>query len=198
MRRLLWLLPLALVLALPPAAGAKEVGSLALCGTDGCHGVKGSQAKRDFENGAREAQPPAQAEPFLELRVRIRAHEGERIPGFSLRYLPTAGLLRSTDERGGAAWTRPAPALAAALRQAARGLRPKPAALLGSLRPAPPARARVDEVVVPAVDRDAGRAGGDGAPWLVLAGAAGALALGLAALRTLRRRRRSAARPAIG
>jgi hypothetical protein len=198
MRRLLWLLPLVLVLPLPATAGAKEVGSLALCGTDGCHGVNGSKAKQGFENGATEAQSPARAEPFLELRVRIRAHEGERIPGFSLRYLPTAGLLRSTDERGYAAWTRPAPALAAALKRAARGLRPKPAALLGSLRAAPPAQAQVDEVFVPRVDRDAGSGGGDGVPPLVLAGGGAALALGLAAFGVQRRRRRSAARPAIG
>ena len=195
MRRLLCLLPALIVLALPPAAGAKEVGSLALCGTDGCHAVKGSEAKRDFENGATDAQPPARAESFLELRVKIRAHEGERIPGFSLRYLPAAGLLRGVDERGYAAWTRPGPTLAAALERAARGLRPKPAALLGSLRAAPPAKARVDEVVAPPVARDA--VGGDGVPWLVLAGGGAALALGLAALRT-RRRRRSAGRPAIG
>ena len=180
--------------ALPPAAGAKEVGSLALCGTDGCHAVKGSEAKRDFENGATDAQPPARAESFLELRVKIRAHEGERIPGFSLRYLPrpASARRRRARVRGlDATWSRPA----AVLERAARGLRPKPAALLGSLRAAPPAKARVDEVVAPPVVRDA--VGGDGVPWLVLAGGGAALALGLAALRT-RRRRRSAGRPAIG
>jgi hypothetical protein len=198
MRRLLGLLPLAAVLALPPTAGAKEVGSLVLCGTDSCHGVKGPEARRDFENGATKAQSPARAESFLELRVRIRAHEGEGIPGFSLRYLPTAGLLRSTDERGYAAWARPGPALAAALERAARGLRAKPAALLGSLRTAPPAQAQVDEVVAPSVDRDEGGGGGNAVLWLVLAGGGAALMLGLAAFGALRKRRRSAARPAIG
>jgi hypothetical protein len=199
MRRLLWLVLPVAVLVLASTAGAKEVGSLALCGTDGCHGVKGPQARQAFEDGATEARPPARAEPFLELRVRIRAPEGERIPGFSLRYLPAAGLLRGTDERGYATWTRPAPALAAALERAARRLRAKPAALLGSLRTAPAARAQVDEVVLaPRVDRDAASGGGDGVPWLVLAAGGTALALGLAALSALRRRRRSAARPAIG
>jgi hypothetical protein len=195
MRRLLCLLPLAVVLVAPTGAPAKEVSSLTLCGRVGCHGVKGDRAKRGFERDAIQTRAPRRAEPFFELRVGIRAHEGERIPGFSLRYLPVAGLLRSQDERGNAVWTRPAPALASALERAARGLEPKPAALLGSLRGAPPARVRVVEVVQPPAS-DSGGTGGP--PWLLVAAGAGVLALGLAGLAMRRGRRGRATRPAAG
>jgi hypothetical protein len=193
MRRLLCLLPLAALLALPAAAPAKEVGSLALCGASGCHGVKGEAARRGFEDSAMTAPAPDRAEPFLELRVRIKAHEGERIPGFSLSYLPEAGVLRDTDEGGYAVFTRPAPALATALERAARGLERKPAAELGSLRRAPAARAQVDEVFAPAGSGGSGESGGgDGVPWPVPIAGAVALALGLAVLARRRTRRRRA------
>jgi hypothetical protein len=197
MRRLLCLLPLAALLLLPAAAPAKEVGSLALCGEGECHGVKGEAARRGFEDGAMTAPGPRAPEPFLKLRVRIKAHEGERIPGFSLDYLPRAGVLRSTDERGYAMFTRPAPALDSALRRAARGLERKPAAELGSLQRAPVARAQVDEVFAPAGSGGSGAAGGGGVPWPVPVAGAAALALGLAALagRRTRRRRAGRARP---
>jgi hypothetical protein len=195
MRRLLCLLALTALLAVPTSAPAKEVASLALCGTSGCHGVKGEAARRGFENGASAAPAPRGPEPFLQLRVSIKAHEGEGIPGFSLDYLPRAGLLRERDESGHAVFTRPAPALAAALRRAARGLERKPASKLGSLRTAPAAHAQVDEVFAPAGSRDSGGSSGGGVPWPLPAAAAAALGLGLAGLARRRVRRRRAAGP---
>ena len=188
MRRLLLLLPAFAVLVLPPAAGAKEVGSLALCGTNGCHGVPGGEARRAFENSGMTAPAPDRAEPFLQLRVTIRAHEGEDIPGFSLRWLPAANVIRATDDRGYATWSRPAAALTRALRRAARGLDRKPAAALGRLSTAPPPTARVAEVFTPA-EEHADRSDDGGTSTLGLAAGAGALALLATAL--VRRRRRS-------
>jgi hypothetical protein len=201
MRRRICLLPLAALLLLPGAAPAKEIGSLALCGVGECHGVKGEAAKRGFEDSSMTAPAPDRPEPFLELRVGIKAHEGERIPGFSLRYLPESGVLRGTDESGYATFTRPSPALASALGRAARGLERKPAAKLGSLRRQPVARAQVDEVFAPAASAGSGGSGGDdgGVPWPVPVAGATALALGLAALarRRARRRRAGGAAPVV-
>jgi hypothetical protein len=195
MRRLLCLLPLAALLVLPPAVPAKgEIDSLTLCGAGRCHGVPGDGARRGLEDGATSAPAPEHAEPFLELRIAVRPQAGKHVPGFSLRYLPGAGLLRGEDEFG-PVWTQPAPALAAALKRAARGLPRKPPALLGPLRAAP-ARARVVEVVQPPADADAGD-GGE-LPWPLFAGGAAALALGLAAITTRRIRRRRASGPLTG
>jgi MYXO-CTERM domain-containing protein len=183
MRRLVLLGVLALA-ASPPAATAKEVGSLTLCGTDGCRGVPGEAARRAFTDSGTAARAPARPEPFLRLRVTIRAHEGERIPGFSLRWLPRAGVLRSPDGPDHATWSTPAPALTRALERAARGLRPKPASALGPMRTAPPPRARVDEVFAPGAAQEPD--GGPPAPAFV----AGAGALVLAAAGLARRTRR--------
>jgi hypothetical protein len=126
------LLALVALLALPGLASAKEVSSLVLCGTNGCHGVRGEAAKRGFENGAQTVVPD-RAEPFYSVNVRMRA-EGGDAPRFTVRFLPRAGLIRSSAEIGAPYWTQPAPALLAALREAAHGLSPKPASRL--LRPA--------------------------------------------------------------
>jgi hypothetical protein len=184
MRRLLPLLAALGLLALAPGASAKEVGSLTLCGTNGCHGVPGEAAKRAFENSGMTAPAPDRGEPFLQLLVRIREGE-QQVAGFSVRWLPGANVVRAADDTGYATWTRPAAALTRALRRAAEGLEPKPAAGLGTVRTAPPPRARVDEVYVPAAEHEAA----DGTSTLGLAAGAGALALaGLALARRLRHR----------
>ena len=184
MRRLALLLAALTLLALAPGAGAKEVGSLTLCGTNGCHGVPGDAARRAFEDSGMTAPAPARAEPFLQLLVRIREGE-QQVAGFSVRWLPAANVVRGADDGGYATWTRPATALTRALRRAARGLEPKPAAALGTLRTTPPPRARVDEVYVPAATHETG----DDTRTLGLAAGAGAVALLAAGL--IRRTRRA-------
>jgi hypothetical protein len=185
MRRLPLLLAALVLLALAPAAGAKEVGSLTLCGTNGCHGVPGEAAKRAFENSGMTAPAPDRAERFLQLRVQIREGD-QQVAGFAVRWLPGAGVIRSTDDGGYATWSRPAAALprAAPRRAGPRaqaGGRPRHAAH----RPA--AARAVDEVFVPAAEHD--RAGDEGGTsTLGLAAGAGALALaGVGLARRLRR-----------
>jgi hypothetical protein len=185
MRRVI-LLSVVAVLASPSAAGAKEVGSLTLCGTNGCHGVHGDDARRGFEDSGMTAPAPDRAERFLQLRVRIREGD-EQVFGFSVRWLPGADVIRSADDRGYATWTRPAAALSRALRRAARGLEPKPAAALGTLRTAPPPRAQVDEVYEPAAARSP-RTDEGGTSTLGVAAGAGALALLAAGLARRARR----------
>jgi hypothetical protein len=170
MRRALVISVLSL-LAMAPAAGAKEVGALVLCGADGCHGVPGEAARRAFMDSSMTAPAPDRAEPFLQLRVRID-EGGTQAFRFAVRWLPGADVIRSPDDRGYAMWTRPSAVLSRALRRAARGLEPKPAAALGTLRTAPPPRAQVDEVFTPAARSDEG-----GTSSLGMAAGAGALAL---------------------
>jgi hypothetical protein len=191
MRRRPVLVALIALLALPPAAEAKEVSSLVLCGTNGCHGVKGEAAKRDFENAA-QTVAPKRAEPFYSVNVNVRA-DGEEVHGFTVRFLPKAQLIRSSDEIGAPYWTEPAPALLAALREAARGLTPKPTSQLGKLDEAASGGA-VDEVFAPAAQAPPRDGGGPPTAWIAGAGAlatAIALGLGLAA----RRRRGGGASP---
>ena len=105
-----------------------------------------------------------------------------------MQWLPHAGLLRGRSGEGAHIWSRPAPVLDRALRHAARGLRARPAAALGSLRDRP-ARARVVEVFAPA--ESGGDRAGPGAAAVVLPlAAAGLLAAGAAA--GVRRGRRRA------
>jgi hypothetical protein len=186
------LIALTALLALCGAASAKQISSLVVCGTNGCHGVKGEAAKRGFENGA-QTVPPERAEPFYSVNVRMRA-DGGQAPGFTVRFLPGSGLIRSSDEVGASYWTEPAPALLGALRAASRGLAPKPASQLGLEGEAAPAGGAVDEVFAPAAQRPAGDGGGSPVAWIAGAGAlvaALALGLGLAA----RRRRSGGASP---
>src|SRR5215203_5043092 len=104
MRRTAVLLGVLAVLAVPAGAGAKEIGSLTLCGAGACHGVRGEDARRAFMDSSMTAAP-ARAEPFLQLRVRIREGE-DQIFGFSVRWLPGANAIRTPDGRRFATWTR--------------------------------------------------------------------------------------------
>src|SRR5829696_3474198 len=98
MRRTAVLLGVLAVLAVPAGAGAKEIGSLTLCGAGACHGVRGEDARRAFMDSSMTAPAPARAGPFLQLRVRIREGE-DQIFGFSVRWLPGANAIRTPDGR---------------------------------------------------------------------------------------------------
>jgi hypothetical protein len=140
-------LALAAVLAAPAPASAKGPVALSVCGGNGCHRVDRA-AVRDTVDAYATATVPRQAEPFFTIRAKARVSSGRVVEVFALDWLPHAGLTRPYGER---TWTRPAPRLAAALGRAARGLRPHPAAELGSVDDGPPA-ARVVEVYAPATN----------------------------------------------
>jgi len=141
--------------ALPATAHAKGVAALTVCGANGCHPVDRAAVRAGFD-AFRRADAPRRAERFYTIRVKARVSSGEVVEVFSFDWLPRVGLTRPYAER---TWTRPVPVLAAALRRAARGLAPHPAAELGSVSDGPPV-ARVVEVFAPA---EAARTG-DGAP----------------------------------
>ena len=176
--------------AVPTSAHAKGVAAIIVCGANGCHAVDRAAVRAGFD-AFRRAGAPRRAEPFYTIRAKARVSSGQVVEVFSLDWLPRAGLTRPYAER---TWTRPAPVLASALRRAARGLAPHPAAELGSVSDGPPV-ARVVEVFAPA---DTARNGHgapedtDGtAPIAILAAA-----LLAAAALTARRRTRRARPPA--
>jgi hypothetical protein len=183
--RALIILAAATAAALPATADAKGIAALAVCGANGCHPVDRAAVRAGFE-AFRRAGAPRRAEPFFTIRARARVSSGAIVEVFALDWLPRAGLTRPYAER---TWTRPAPVLAKALRRAARGLAPHPAAELGSVDDGPPV-ARVVEVYAPAEAAndadDAPHGTGVTVPIAILAAAL----LAAAALTARRRARR--------
>jgi hypothetical protein len=139
------LLALTALVALPGAAAAKEVSAIDVCGADGCTRLTDRAALRAFEQGgdSAEAAPSGLRRSYL-LRVHIRDHAGEHIPGWTSRWLPSAGLIAFHGEAAGLSFTRVDPALERVLRRAARGHEARPARRYVG---APAPVARVDEVV---------------------------------------------------
>jgi hypothetical protein len=183
MRRLLAATAATTALALPAAGQAKEIGSLKVCGPGHCHAVTARAAMNAFLEDGYETLAPKSGGAFYEVRARMR-HGGEDAGGFTVLYVPSAGLLRAEADYGKHRWLRPAGVTARALRRAARGLRPYPADELGPVREPSPAPAASPPA------RVSGRASGDGSERLGLAGGAGALAVVAALATTLLIRRR--------
>jgi hypothetical protein len=170
-------------LALPAAAQAKEIGSLEVCGPDHCHAVTARAAMNAFLEDGYETLAPKTGGAFYEVRARMR-HGNEDAGGYTVLYVPAAGLLRAEADYGKHRWLRPAGVTARALRRAATGLRPYPADELGPVREPSPAPAASPPA------RVSSSASGDGSERLGLAGGAGALAIALLATTLLVRRRR--------
>jgi hypothetical protein len=189
--RLFVSLPLIAVLALPTAAGAKEVSRLDVCGTDGCTRVVAASALRAFEEGgALAAAAPSGAQRSYTIRVRVRI-DGRSQDGWIVDWLPRVGLLAFRGENSDMAFTPVEPALARALRRAARGhtaraARPYvrktgPVARVAEVVPAPrPAAARA------ASDDGGGGGRGGGLPPLAWVGVAAGLLLVGGAVRARR------------
>ena len=191
--RALTILAAATAAALPATADAKGIAALTVCGANGCHPVDRAAVRAGFE-AFRRAGAPRGAEPFFTIRARARVSSGQVVEVFSLDWLPRAGLTRPYAER---TWTRPAPVLAAALRRAARGLAPHPAAEPGrsaTARPSP-ASSRLYAPAETAGDADGTPQGTDRtAPIAILAAAL----LAVAALTARRRTRRGRPPAALG
>jgi hypothetical protein len=184
---------LATALAFAAPAGAKEISALTLCGAGGhCHTVRGHDARQAFmDGGSFLTSSPDRRAPFFTVVAAI-TEPGRRgaIGSLTVRWVPSAGRIRNTGEFGRPFWTRPGAATTRALRRAAAGLEPKPAARLGALYvPAP--MARVTEVVNPPASPRAAADGG-GASTAILVTGGGVLAAALAAGAAARRRRRTA------
>ncbi|HEX6695895.1 MAG TPA: hypothetical protein VF080_03845 [Solirubrobacteraceae bacterium] len=181
------LLAVIAVLAVPAAAGAKEVTAVEVCGTDGCTRIDDRAALRAFEQGSELAQaPPAGRQRSYRLRVRVRDEAGASRVGWTSLWLPDAAVIAFDDGQQGATFTPVEPALSRALHRAARGHTARAARRYAQ---PPPATARVAEVVPAPVRASAsGPTGADGHPALMWTGAAGVvLLLGAGAWRARRR-----------
>jgi hypothetical protein len=176
-------LAVAALLAAPPAASAKGgYAAAAVCGTNGCHRVASAAVRTGMEDFT--PAPTPRAEPFFTIRLRARVSSGRVADVYTLDWIPHEGLTRGFDER---LWARPGTELARALRTAARGLQPHPAAALRDVDERPPA-ARVVEVFAPARTRETG-------PGPPLAALTACAALAVAVLTLARRRKRPSATP---
>jgi hypothetical protein len=185
MRRVIVLAALA-ALALPTAASAKEVGSLTVCGTDGCEKVTDRAALKGFMDGGYETLSPKAPAPFFTVKVAM-LHDGEHAGGWTVQYLRAANLIRAQADYGKHVWTRPAGVTAEGLRDAARGLQPYPAEKLGPVREPPPV------AVEDPPARVSRPASGGGSSRLVLAGGGATAALALLAGGLIARRHRRGA-----
>jgi hypothetical protein len=172
-------------LALPAAAGAKEITALDVCGSDGCTRISDRSVLRGFEQGSELAEaPPAGRHRSYVLRVEVRDETGVARTGWTTLWLPSAHLIAFDDGQPGATFTPAPPALERALRSAARGHTARAARRFAAPR-AP--GARVAEVV-PAPVRASTRADARGRPALMWTGGAGVLLLLAAGAWRARRR----------
>jgi hypothetical protein len=179
---------IALALAFPAAAAAKEVTSIDVCGTNGCGRIADRSTLSAFEEGsATAAAAPAGLQRSYLLRIRMREGEEGSTHRWTSRWLPSVGLIANEDGPGNFIFTPVGPKLERALRGAARGRTARAARKFARVEPV----AQIDEVVTPAT-ASAVRAGaggdGGGLPTLAWLGvAAGLLAVGGAGALGLRR-----------
>jgi hypothetical protein len=155
MKRLLPALALALALAAP--ASAKEIASLSVCGTNGCHTTK----DKDELRGAMEVQPqatPDHSGAFFQVRSAVRAPGQHDSGTMRSQWIPSLGLVRH-DDGAITEFSLPYPATQRVLNRLSAGLKPFAA------RPIEQPTARVAEVV-PAPEREDG---GGGALWALSA-----------------------------
>jgi hypothetical protein len=182
--RLLPVLIIVASLVAAPAAFAKEVQAVQVCGATQCftfdRGNSGNKLQLFADVGA-PASAPRRAAGWYRLRTRIGG-EGMKPVVFTNAYVPSLGLIRVNDEGGGGyAWYAVNDEIAPVLRSTAGRLAPRPAASLrvndiapGVPGPTPTATAS------PAPRRESGTGGG----WWVLAVAgAAALVAGLLVVR---------------
>jgi hypothetical protein len=177
---------LALAIAFPAAAAAKEVTRVDVCGADGCTRVNDHATMEAFMQGGDMAQAgPARPQRSYLLKVYMREGTDKSHQAWTNHWLPAAGLIASEDSPGRFTFTSVGPKLERALRDAARGRQARAARRFGQkLRPV----AQIDEVVPAPAAAKVSRAGdgSDGPPYLWIGVAAGLLLVGGGAARARR------------
>ena len=177
------------VLCLLPTAAAegKGIPAAKVCGISDCRDVDGHDRLATLPFEGRPTDPPAGAAVWYRMEVSVHA-DRER-ESYAVAVVPSARRMRGDSGD----WLEISGGVARELRQLVKGLEPHPASTLGDLEPA---RARVDEVLEPPVERST--ADGPPWPWIAGAGALVLLALGAVALGLRRRRRLPPTAPAEG
>jgi hypothetical protein len=149
-----------LTLLLAATAQAKGVTAAQACGPDGCTKVEVDGATM---LGGASAKPPAQAEPFVRLRVKF-GHPG---PRETVLFLPGSGIMRFENDPYGQ-WVHmdtAAPYRAAAAKIAPFPAAELPASLISPAKTPPPAPSATAATDDPAF------------PWWIVVAAVGLLAL---------------------
>jgi hypothetical protein len=166
---------LAAVLALPAAAGAKEVTAVTVCGAHACTRLTDHASLDAFMHaGGMAEEAPGTPQRSYRLRVRVSEPGAGRIEDWTAYWLPDAGLLASRDDNGTMLFTGVDPALEDVLRRGAGGHTARAPRrfvrrVAGAPAPAPAAPVRA-----------AASTGGDG-PSLAWVGLGAVLLLGAAA-----------------
>ena len=176
---------IALALAFPTAAVAKEVTALDVCGTKGCHRVTDHAALEAFmEGGEYASAAPKGAQRSYLLKAYMRDDTGEAIQGWTSHWLPAAGLLANEDSPGRYNFSPVGARLERVLKGAARGRTARAARRFAEkVEPV----AQVDEVVTAPAAAKVVRAGdGGGPPYLWIGVAVGLLLVGGGAARARR------------
>jgi hypothetical protein len=174
-------------LALPAAAGAKEVTAVTVCGADACTRATDHASRDAFMHaGGVAEEAPGTPQRSYRLRVSVDEPGAGHVEDWIAYWLPDAGLLASRDESTGSlVFTGVDAPLADVLRRAARGHEARPPRRFVRHEPV----ARVVEVVEPPAPRPVAADTGGGAPSLAWAGVVGAVVLlGAAGVARVRRR----------
>jgi hypothetical protein len=187
-RALLTTIAVATALALVPAANAKEVSSVSVCGASGCSSIPRDDLDK-FMDGGLAADAPAHAARWYQIRYTISPAPGEDMKPFKFRnvYVPSANLIRERGEGGEYAWFTPDADFVAAVRPALAKVDAYPASSLRGLNAKLPDVTPAEVVLPPS--EPATVADNSSAPWVwIVLGGIAALAL-LAAVLLLARRR---------
>jgi hypothetical protein len=183
--RVLGVLIIAASFAAAPAAFAKEVQAVRVCGATDCftfdRGNSGGKLQLLADTG-RAVDAPRRAAGWYELRTRVGG-EGSKTVEWTSAYVPSLGLVRIDDEGGGGyEWHAVYAEIAPVLRNAAGRLAARPAASLrvNDIAPGIPGPTPTPAPAAAPPRRDSGLGGG----WWVLAvAAAAALGAGLLVVR---------------
>jgi hypothetical protein len=131
----------ALALAYPATAAAKEIAAVKVCGASGCRGLSKAVVDRIGEGSNGETFAPAPPlQPFYRLVYTVKAAPGETFGGgktestYTSWYVPGAHVTQSVDEAGYIVWYPVTGEFAEALAKLTAHLRPNAAPKLTSVR----------------------------------------------------------------
>ena len=179
--RVLPVLIIAASLVAAPAASAKEVQQVRLCGATDCftfdRGNAGGKLQMLADTGD-VTDAPRRAAGWYEMRTRV-AGEGMKPVVWTSAYVPSLGLVRINDVGGGGyEWHTVYGEIAPVLRTAAGRLAPRPAASLRVNDIAPGVPGPVVTAAPPPQESGAG-----GGWWVIAVAGAAALVAGLLVVR---------------
>jgi hypothetical protein len=124
-------LAVALLLAVAPAAAAKEITKAEVCGPDGCTAVADIAAAAPILANGGPPRTPPNAAPYYDVRLTVA--EGDHNATWSFAAVPARHAMRADD----GTWMQMAPDAAALVTKTAAGRTPYPASELTGWAAAP-------------------------------------------------------------